>query len=321
MKSNRLLKQAINYDVWFANDFNIELIMNTGKKTEESNNGVAKYYSRFGSWAGYNLVLGRSQHAGYWQKETKNEKQAQKNYLEKFSELPKLRSGDRVLDAGSGQGAMARYLATKTGAEIIGMTITPREIRVSEKLSRKMSNPPKFVLGDYTKTDFPDDYFDVVYVNETLSHVKDVEAAMCEFYRLVKPGGRVVFVDYEIDTKGCSKEHFLAYEFLAEHAGGYGLAQQNPGEIAGYLSEVGFVNVKETDWTEHIMSTFNRLRKMARPLAWVRPDSKLAPLFVNAVIASHGYSSLYEVGLFRYIIYEAQVADNATSEKSFLKTK
>lgn len=32
----------------------------------KEDNSVARYYSRFGSWAGYNLVLGRSQHAGHW---------------------------------------------------------------------------------------------------------------------------------------------------------------------------------------------------------------------------------------------------------------
>lgn len=103
---------------------------------------------------------------------------------------------------------MARYLATKTGAEIIGMTITPCEIRVSEKLSRKMSNPPKFVLGDYTKTDFPDDYFDVVYVNETLSHVKDVEAAMCEFIDLLNPAVEWCLSIMKLTLKAAQKSIF-----------------------------------------------------------------------------------------------------------------
>lgn len=87
---------------------------NTDRKKE---NGIAKYYSRFGSWAGYNLVLGRSQHAGFWTDDTKNERQAQRNYLQKLAEELNLQSGEKVLDAGSGQGYAARYLSQNGGRD------------------------------------------------------------------------------------------------------------------------------------------------------------------------------------------------------------
>ena len=79
------------------------------------NNGVATYYSRFGSWAGYHMVLGRSQPAGYWTSETKNERQAQANFLRMFAKELQLKPTDRVLDAGSGQGVMARHLVQANG--------------------------------------------------------------------------------------------------------------------------------------------------------------------------------------------------------------
>ncbi len=157
-------------------------------KQKQVENGVADYYSRFGSWAGYNVVMGRSQHAGYWTENTKNEKQAQRNYLEKLAGLLKLKPGERVLDAGSGQGYAARYLARKTGAKITGITITPREVKVSRKLSKGYDNL-NFVLGDYSATDFPDNYFDVIYTTETLTHTKDMIKTMGEFYRILKRGG------------------------------------------------------------------------------------------------------------------------------------
>jgi len=82
---------------------------------DKTTNGVAAYYSRFGSWAGYNMVLGRSQHAGYWTSGTKNERQAQANFLQMFAKELQLKPTDRVLDAGSGQGVMARYLVQANG--------------------------------------------------------------------------------------------------------------------------------------------------------------------------------------------------------------
>ena len=85
---------------------------------DKTTNGVAAYYSRFGSWAGYNMVLGRSQHAGYWTSETKNEQQAQANFLRMFAKELQLKPTDHVLDAGSGQGVMARYLVQANGGGV-----------------------------------------------------------------------------------------------------------------------------------------------------------------------------------------------------------
>jgi ubiquinone/menaquinone biosynthesis C-methylase UbiE len=163
-----------------------------------NNNGVAAYYSRFGSWLGYNLIMGRSQHAGYWTESTRGEAEAQVNYMEKLAEILDLRPDEMVLDAGSGQGYAARYLAENTEANITGITITPREVKVSKKLSRRTKNRPSFILGDYSQTEFPDNHFHVVYTTETLSHARDIEKTMAEFYRVLKPGGRLVLADYEM---------------------------------------------------------------------------------------------------------------------------
>ncbi len=276
------------------------------KQVNKQSNGVAAYYSRFGSWAGYNLVMGRSQHAGYWDDDTRNEKEAQQNYLERLAGLLQLQKGERVLDAGSGQGYAARYLAEATGAEVTGITITPREVRVSERLSKNIANKPQFVLGDYADTDFADDYFDVVYTTETLSHAKDMKKTMKEFYRILKPGGRIVLADYEVQSKDAPLDHKQLFDFLVMHAGGYGMYQQNPGEITAALKAAGFSQTSEIDWSKYTKPTYDRLRRIAKPLSWIRPTSKLAPYFVNAVMASNGYSSLYEDGSFRYIVYQGQ---------------
>ena len=93
---------------------------------------------------------------------------------------------------------------------------------------------------------------------------------------------------------------------MEKYAGGYGIFQQNPGEISQALRDAGFGDVHEIDWSKYTMPTYYRLRRIARPLSWIKPESKLAPLFVNAVLASHGYCNLYEEGRFRYLIYQAQ---------------
>ena len=276
-----------------------------------SKNTVADYYSRFGSWAGYNLVLGRSQHAGYWVEDTKSEREAQRNYMREMAKRLRLRPGEKVLDAGSGQGYAARYLAETTGALITGITITPREIMVSEKLSKSMRNKPEFILGNYSATTFADECFDVIYNIEALVHARDMQATMHEFYRILKPGGRIELFDYESTTDNLTKEERQTAEFLVNYAGGYGIYQQNPGQISGYLRKAGFTEVEEADWSQYTMPTYNRLRKIAKPFSWIKPSSRLASYFVNAVMANHSYSRLYENGKFRYIVYSAKKPEDA----------
>ncbi len=268
-------------------------------------NNIARYYSRVGSWLVYNLVMGRSQHAGYWKDDTRTEKEAQGNYLVELDKILQVKNGMRVLDAGSGQGYIARYLADQHEAEITGITITPREVRVSEGLSRNMKNKPKFVLGDYSKMSFPDNYFDIVYTTETLSHAVSVNNAIGEFYRVLKPGGRLTLFDYEVNTNAKSKniEDSGIYQLLIDYAGGFGLNQQNPGEISECLRSAGLFEVEEIDWTKYTMPTYERLRRIASPLRWIKPKSVMAKYFVNTVMANYGYVSMHEAGAFRYLVY------------------
>lgn len=214
--------------------------------------------------------------------------------------------GTRVLDAGSGQGYAARYLAETTGADVTGITLTPREVVVSEKLSRNCTNPPTFVLGDYAHTEFPNEHFDVIYLTETLSHARDMKQTMREFYRILKPGGRVVFVDYDLDLQNLSDELDQAIGSLEQHAGGFGLRQQAPGDISNALKLAGFIDVKERDWTKWMKPTFDRLCRLARPLRWIRPTSKLAPHFVNSVMANYHYRLAYEQKRLRNMVYMAK---------------
>ena len=169
-----------------------------------------------------------------------------------------------------------------------------------------MKNRPVFVLGDYATTDFSDEYFDVVYTTETLTHAKDMQAVITEFYRTIRPGGRIELFDYEFSTDNLTELEKQTADFLRDYAGGYGMHQQNPGQISGCLKEAGFVDIVETDWSKYTKPSYDRLRRLAKPFSWIKPTSRLAPYFVNAVMANYFYSSLYENGKFRYVVYSAK---------------
>ncbi len=64
-------------------------------------------------------------------------------------------------------------------------------------------NPPKclsFAIGDATKIDRPDASFDAVICAQVAEYVPDVGRVISEAYRLLKPGGRTIFVATDWDA-------------------------------------------------------------------------------------------------------------------------
>jgi len=96
------------------------------------------------------------------------------------------RAGERILDAGCGTGHLTAELA-KSGADVIGVDSSP------EMLGQARQNYPalQFALADLTDLRFTE-RFDAVFSNAVLHWVKDAEAAVASFARVLKPGGRFV---------------------------------------------------------------------------------------------------------------------------------
>lgn len=77
-------------------------------------------------------------------------------------------AAERVLDIGCGNGALALDVATKTGAEIVGIDLSARNI---ETARQRFSHPRiKYVHGDALK-DLPGEHFDVIILSNVLEHL------------------------------------------------------------------------------------------------------------------------------------------------------
>jgi len=103
-----------------------------------------------------------------------------------------------VLDLGCGFGLMATVFGFYGGREVIGYDLNTEKIDLFNKLLSYFSSEVKNVkpvLGDSSRIEYPDEYFDVVIANETLSHVKDIENSLDEVHRVLKLGGRFIIRD------------------------------------------------------------------------------------------------------------------------------
>ncbi|MEU4427776.1 methyltransferase domain-containing protein [Actinoplanes sp. NPDC024001] len=103
--------------------------------------------------------------------------------------------GQRLMDAGSGAGEVARLLAAETGprGEVIALdhsaSITAAAIR------RHDGSNVRYVTGDVAAIDLPADSVDGVWCERVLQHVDDADRAIAELARVTRPGGRICLVD------------------------------------------------------------------------------------------------------------------------------
>ncbi|HEU5404542.1 MAG TPA: methyltransferase domain-containing protein [Gaiellaceae bacterium] len=98
---------------------------------------------------------------------------------------------ERVLDVGTGAGALALALAPLV-REVVGLDPVPELLQLARE--REAPNS-EFVEGDGTALPFPDGDFDLAGTHRTLHHVGRPDLVVAELTRVTKPGGRVLVVD------------------------------------------------------------------------------------------------------------------------------
>jgi len=108
-------------------------------------------------------------------------------------------SSKKCLDIGTGTGEIAFLLAESAGegGEVYGVDITPMMLEYAERKmgSRGLPKPVVFEVGDALSLRFEDDSFDVVTSGYMLRNVTDIQKAVDEMYRVLKPGGRAVVAE------------------------------------------------------------------------------------------------------------------------------
>lgn len=99
--------------------------------------------------------------------------------------------GKKLLDAGCGEGYLARHYA-KLGATVTGVDISEKLIEISKKLARETEINVAFQVGDLSNLEVQDDSFDLILCNLVLLNIPCFQKALSEFNRILKPGGVLV---------------------------------------------------------------------------------------------------------------------------------
>lgn len=108
-----------------------------------------------------------------------------------------LAQGSRVLDVGCGLGGAARFLASKYGAKVEGVDLTPEFVEVGNKLNSMVDCAQQVHLTTADATDLPFDTgsFDAATMFHVGMNIDDKAALFAEIGRVLRPEGQLLVYD------------------------------------------------------------------------------------------------------------------------------
>ena len=153
-------------------------------------------------------------------------------FRERLVRLARIQPGESVLDIGCGTGSLAIEAARRAGpgADVQGIDASPEMIARARRKARRAGVEARFTEGIVERLPLPDRRFDVVLSTMMLHHLPGNVRVQCarEICRVLKPGGRVLAVDFVRASGGKSWiEHFHRH------------GRVDMGEIAGLLDQAG----------------------------------------------------------------------------------
>lgn len=126
----------------------------------------------------------------------------------------------RILDAGCGDARFLKVLQDKGKYQLFGSDYSKRAVAFGELLIGGV----QFSSNDLTKeTEYPENYFDVIFLIETLEHIipDEIPNLMRELKRILKPGGELIITVPSVNRPLAKKhfQHFSEESLKATQAG------------------------------------------------------------------------------------------------------
>jgi SAM-dependent methyltransferase len=158
-----------------------------------------------------------------------------------------LRSDSFVLELGCGSGGYALHLGEKVGCRIVGLDINEAGVRNANHLAlaRGLDSRVHFEqFDDSKKLPFDDNTFDAVFSNDVLCHLQRRPEVLVEIFRVLNPGGRMLFSDALVIGGMVSQEEIATRSSIGFYV------YSPPGENEGLMEKANFRDIRVKDTTE-----------------------------------------------------------------------
>lgn len=172
-----------------------------------------------------------------------------------FAEWLGVGEGTRVLDVACGSGGPALYFAQTLGAEITGVDHNPEGVGTANRQAEQqgLMDRARFLVADASqRLPVEDGQFDAVTCIDAINHLPGRLEVLRDWWRVLKPGGRLLFTDPIIITGLLSKEEIAIRSTI-----GFFLFAA-PGVDERLLGEAGFEVLRVEDTTVQMATVARR---------------------------------------------------------------
>ena len=160
--------------------------------------------------------------------------------------------------------------------KVIGIDNSEMMLRVAVEKYFKLFNRNKleFVLGDVMTLDYKENSIDAIFMAYGIRNMPDYNKALINFFRILKPGGKIAFHEYSLNKNFFSHFYWKVlgfgiiipvstivagssriFKYLVKSVDKF----LSPNEFHSLLTETGFINVQTHNmpsWRKPILHTF-----------------------------------------------------------------
>jgi demethylmenaquinone methyltransferase / 2-methoxy-6-polyprenyl-1,4-benzoquinol methylase len=126
------------------------------------------------------------------------------------------RSGQRLLDVAGGTGDVAfRFLKRAPGASAVVLDMTESMLIAGRKRAEadRLSDALNWVVGDAMALPFPANSFDAYTISFGIRNVTRIADALAEAYRVLRPGGRLMVLEFSQIPNDLMQKAYDLYSF------------------------------------------------------------------------------------------------------------
>ena len=118
-------------------------------------------------------------------------------WRKKFIQKLDIQNGDTILDVACGTGDVGFELLKKHSVSITGIDLSPKMVKLAQgKASKRNLDKITFLQGDAENLPLDDNSVDCLTISYGFRNISNYEKALEEFYRVLKPGGKLGILEF-----------------------------------------------------------------------------------------------------------------------------